>query len=60
MTSILLDRKFNEGIPALLPKDVKVAHKTGWITSVRHDSGMVILPTTAVRTDHPVQRMAIR
>lgn len=44
MTSILLDQKFNEGIPALLPKDVKVAHKTGWITSVRHDSGIVMLP----------------
>lgn len=44
MTSILLDQKFNEGIPALLPKEVKVAHKTGWITSVRHDSGIVMLP----------------
>ncbi|MBK6947298.1 MAG: serine hydrolase [Haliscomenobacter sp.] len=44
MTSILLDQKFNEGIPALLPKEVKVAHKTGWITRVRHDSGIVMLP----------------
>jgi len=44
MIQILLDQKFNEVIPAQLPKDVKVAHKTGWITKVRHDSGIVILP----------------
>lgn len=44
MEHILLDQKFNEIIPALLPPDVKVAHKTGNITGVRHDSGIVILP----------------
>lgn len=44
MTDILLDQKFNDIIPAKLPKDVKVAHKTGSITGVRHDSGFVILP----------------
>lgn len=44
MMDILLDQKFNEVIPAQLPEDVKVAHKTGWITSVRHDSGIVLLP----------------
>lgn len=44
MIRILLDQKFNDAIPALLPKEVKVAHKTGWITKVRHDSGLVILP----------------
>ncbi|MDW7693258.1 serine hydrolase [Flammeovirgaceae bacterium SG7u.111] len=44
MIGILLDQKFNEMIPAKLPKDVKVAHKTGWITGVHHDSGIVILP----------------
>jgi beta-lactamase class A len=44
MTRILLDQKFNEIIPALLPKDVKVAHKTGSVSGVRHDSGIVILP----------------
>jgi beta-lactamase class A len=44
LTQILLDQRFNEIIPALLPKDVKVAHKTGSITGVRHDSGIVILP----------------
>ena len=44
MISILLDQKFNEIIPALLPPGVNVAHKTGSITHVHHDSGIVILP----------------
>ncbi|MEI7585748.1 serine hydrolase [Runella sp.] len=44
MTQILFDQKFNEVIPAHLPKDVKVAHKTGSITGVQHDSGIVFLP----------------
>ena len=44
MIRILLDQRFNSVIPAKLPKTVKVAHKTGSITSVRHDSGMVLLP----------------
>lgn len=44
MVEILLDQKFNELIPAKLPPTVKVAHKTGWITGVQHDSGIVYLP----------------
>ncbi len=44
MLDILLNQKFNEVIPAQLPEGVQVAHKTGWITSVRHDSGLVLLP----------------
>jgi beta-lactamase class A len=44
MMDILLDQKFNDIIPAQLPKDVKVAHKTGWITGIHHDSGIVFLP----------------
>lgn len=44
MINILLDQKFNEIIPAKLPKEVEVAHKTGSITGVQHDSGIVILP----------------
>jgi len=44
MIDILLDQKFNEMIPARLPEDVKVAHKTGWITGLHHDSGIVFLP----------------
>jgi beta-lactamase class A len=44
MKKILFDQKFNEIIPANLPKDVRVAHKTGSITGVQHDSGIVYLP----------------
>jgi beta-lactamase class A len=44
MINTLLDQKFNEVIPALLPTDIKVAHKTGSITGVQHDSGIVFLP----------------
>lgn len=44
MITILLDQKFNDIIPAHLPKEVKVAHKTGFITGVHHDSGIVMLP----------------
>ncbi|MES2374127.1 MAG: serine hydrolase [Bacteroidota bacterium] len=44
MIKILLDQKHNTLIPAFLPKEVKVAHKTGTITGVHHDSGIVFLP----------------
>jgi beta-lactamase class A len=44
MIKILLDQKFNEIIPAQLPKEVKVAHKTGSVSSVRHDCGIIMLP----------------
>ncbi|MEX2089445.1 MAG: serine hydrolase [Bacteroidota bacterium] len=44
MTGVLLDQKFRDLIPARLPEDVRVAHKTGSITGVRHDSGFVLLP----------------
>lgn len=44
MIEILFDQKFNEIIPAHLPKDVKVAHKTGFITGVQHDSALILLP----------------
>jgi beta-lactamase class A len=44
MIRILLDQRFNDIIPARLPEDVKVAHKTGDITGVRHDSGIIFLP----------------
>jgi len=43
MMDILLDQQFNSIIPAQLPKDVKVAHKTGWITGIHHDTGIVYL-----------------
>jgi len=44
MMDILLNQQFNDIIPAQLPGKVKVAHKTGWITGVHHDSGIVFLP----------------
>ena len=44
MLNILLQQKHNSRIPAKLPHDVKVAHKTGSITGVGHDSGIVFLP----------------
>ena len=44
MINILLDQQFNEIIPAGVPPGVKVAHKTGSLTHVHHDSGIVILP----------------
>jgi len=44
MVDILLKQEFNSLIPAPLPDDVKVAHKTGEITGVHHDSGIVMLP----------------
>jgi len=43
MIRILQDQTFNEIIPAKLPHDVKVAHKTGWFKGVNHDSGIVFL-----------------
>ncbi len=44
MIDILLNQEFNSLIPASLPDNVRVAHKTGEITGVHHDSGIVILP----------------
>ncbi len=44
MIKILLDQKYNEIIPAKLASTVKVAHKTGWIKGINHDSGIVFLP----------------
>jgi len=44
MIKILLNQQFNEIIPARLPSTVKIAHKTGNISHVQHDSGIVFLP----------------
>ncbi|MDE3058723.1 MAG: serine hydrolase [Bacteroidota bacterium] len=44
MCDVLLHQKFNEKIPRYLPHNVKVAHKTGNISGVEHDSGIVYLP----------------
>src|SRR5690625_5217014 len=44
MINILKKQHFNEMIPAGVPDEVEVAHKTGWITGVQHDAGLIILP----------------
>ncbi len=44
MIKILLNQKFNDKIPRFLPENVKVAHKTGSINKVEHDSGIIFLP----------------
>ena len=41
MIEILERQKFNEGIPAGLPANIRVAHKTGEITKIHHDAGIV-------------------
>jgi beta-lactamase class A len=43
MIKILRDQQFREMIPAGLPEDAIVAHKTGSITGVNHDSGIIYL-----------------
>jgi beta-lactamase class A len=41
MISILLGQTYNEKIPAGLPAGLRVAHKTGSITEIDHDSGII-------------------
>jgi beta-lactamase class A len=41
MIEVLKRQKFNDAIPAGLPKNVAVAHKTGNITRIHHDAGIV-------------------
>lgn len=44
MISILAGQEFNAGIPAGVPRGTRVAHKTGDITRVAHDGGLVFRP----------------
>jgi beta-lactamase class A len=44
MMDILHGQEFNQGIPALLPKGARVAHKTGEISTIAHDAGVIYLP----------------
>jgi beta-lactamase class A len=41
MIAILKRQAFNSGIPAGLPAGTAVAHKTGTITRIHHDAGIV-------------------
>lgn len=44
MIEVMFGQEFNESIPAPLPADVKVAHKTGWTGDFFHDTGIVFPP----------------
>ena len=44
MMDILHAQEFRSGIPAGLPDHARVAHKTGEISTVTHDAGIVYLP----------------
>ncbi len=44
MIAVLKGQEFNDVIPLYLPKDVKVAHKTGFITGIHHDAAIIFLP----------------
>jgi beta-lactamase class A len=44
MIDILLQQTHKDVIPVLLPAEVKVANKTGFISGVHHDSAIVYLP----------------
>jgi beta-lactamase class A len=44
MLDILHDQEFRSGIPAGLPAVARVAHKTGEISTIAHDAGIVYLP----------------
>ena len=46
MVEVLVDQAFNEMIPAGLPSDVLVAHKTGQITRIHHDAAIVYPPNS--------------
>lgn len=44
MLEILAAQEHNSGIPAGLPKGTRVAHKTGSITAIAHDAGLIFRP----------------
>lgn len=58
MMDILHAQEFRSGIPAGLPDAARVAHKTGEISTVAHDAGVVYLPdrepyVVAILTEWP-------
>ncbi len=44
MIDILAAQEHNDGIPAGVPAGTKVAHKTGSITAISHDAGLIFRP----------------
>ncbi len=43
MLNIMLEQQHRSGIPAGLPKAARVAHKSGNISTVHHDAGIILL-----------------
>jgi beta-lactamase class A len=43
MLNIMLEQQYRSGIPAGLPKGSRVSHKTGNISTVHHDAGIIFL-----------------
>ena len=41
---ILSKQEFNDMFPSKLPLGTRIEHKTGWITGVHHDSGIIHMP----------------
>ena len=65
MLEILHQQEFRSGIPAGLPEDARVANKTGEISTVAHDTGLVYLPgrqpyALAILTEWSADRTAGR
>ncbi|HEX4086752.1 MAG TPA: serine hydrolase [Chthoniobacteraceae bacterium] len=59
MIEVLCAQEFNAMLPAPLPREARVAHKTGEISTVCHDAGIVFLPdrkpyAVAILTQWPV------
>jgi len=58
MVEVLCAQEFNAMLPAHLPREARVAHKTGEISTVCHDAGIVFLPkrkpyVVAILTEWP-------
>ncbi|MGQ9560576.1 MAG: serine hydrolase [Candidatus Oleimicrobiaceae bacterium] len=45
MIEIMCQQKLNTKIPALLPDSIRVAHKTGSISGIDHDAGILYFPS---------------
>ena len=48
MIETLAGQRYNSMIPAGLPSDTRVAHKTGWLDGLHHDAAIVCPPGEAV------------
>ena len=59
INAVLFAQAYNSMLPAHLPREARVAHKTGEISTVCHDAGIVFLPNrkpyvVAILTEWPV------